>query len=917
MTIKENMRTIVFEYDPLRSNINRQFTIRLCERDRIGDKWIKQGPNRVYFTSDLKEMMNKVVDYFLFKRALESEMEFRRLEGRFASGEDEYTILRVSPYDLQEFVEETKRNKGLCDKEGNILNFHYISNVRPEIIFRHGNDGYHIHVYLREIEYSKLDYTLRSKQVIAVHKDRIFAIHPDIPQDFFLSLPSDRKIPFKDLEDIQKSLSSFGDKITLNIEGKKKKKTLKKADFMPVLDFIPSLKYADLSFQYSDQFHVRSHDTTQVFFDLANGVEIQRNRSLEDEYISFLEKVGVQYRPSKNGDWFFPGLKLDRILKKLNKKGFKLRIEQKPLRSEAEHDWKVRVEDDHIHIQGMISYNERKTDLTSIFKAFVNNQRYFPVSDGSYGYISSPLKKELHRLFENGLIKEDEIVLRDFHFPGVSNIFQDKDDNHVDERFRNLLAFEKEMGKLKAYPVPESLKDILRPYQKQGYYWLSSLNELGFSGILADDMGLGKTLQVLTLLLSQKQTTNSGSSLLVVPKTLIYNWEIEINKFTPSLTYILHTGKDRDTDEVKFNDHDLVITSYALMRIDFDIFEKIRWNYLILDEAQAIKNPSAQVTRVIKKINAEHRLSLSGTPVENSPVDLWSHFDFLMPGFLEDIDQFKERYNASDPKDLKQLRDKSKPFILRRLKSQVCTELPPKTEITLFCEFTEDQKYIYDRALLSGKREISDKKSEQRSISIHILTLLLRLRQISCHPSLALPDKDKSAMTSGKHEMILDTAEKIISEGHKILVFSQFTEHLKILKNTFISQGIEHFYLDGSTIDRKRVIEDFQQYRNPCVFFMSLKAGGVGLNLTEASYVFLLDPWWNPAVENQAIDRCYRIGQENPVTVYRFITKDSIEERVSELQEIKNVMEKAVISEVDIDHVPLTEKRLEALLDVL
>ena len=911
------MQRIVFEYDPLRSNINRQFTIRLCERERVGNKWIKQGPNKVYFTSDLKEMMDKVVDYFLFKRALESEMGFRKLEGRFASEEDEYTLLRISPYDLQEFVEETKRNKGLCDKEGNILIFQYISNVKPEIIFQNGNDGYSIGVSLQGIEYLKLDYTLRSKQVIALYKDRILAIPPDIPQDFFMSLPLDRKIPFKDLEDIQKNLSAFGDNITLHFEEKKKKKILKEVDFTPVLNFIPSLKYADLSFQYSEKFHVKSNDTTKAFFDLANGVEIQRNRSLEDEYMGFLEETGIQYRPSENGDWFFPALKLDRILKKLKKKGFKLRIEQKSFRTETEHDWRIRVKGDHIHIQGTISYKGRKADLTSIFKAFVNNQRYLPVSDGSYVYISLPLKKELQRLFENGLIKGDEIILRDFHFPGVSNIFQDKDDNHVDKSFRNLLAFQKEMGKLKAYPLPESLQDILRPYQKYGYYWLSSLNELGFNGILADDMGLGKTLQVLTLLLSLKQTSRSGPSLLVVPKTLIYNWEIEIKKFTPSLTYILHTGKDRGTDEVKFNDYDLVITSYALMRIDFDIFNKIRWNYLILDEAQAIKNLSAQVTRVTKKINAEHRLSLSGTPVENSPVDLWSHFDFLMPGFLEDIDQFKERYKASDPKDLKKLRDKSKPFILRRLKSQVCTELPPKTEITLFCEFTEDQKHIYDSALLSGKREISDKKTEQGSISIHLLTLLLRLRQISCHPSLALPDKDKSAMTSGKHEMILDTAEEIISEGHKMLIFSQFTEHLKILKDTFISRGIKNFYLDGSTIDRKRVIENFQKYGNPCVFLMSLKAGGVGLNLTEASYVFLLDPWWNPAVENQAIDRCYRIGQENPVTVYRFITKDSIEERVSELQEIKNVMEKAVISEADIDHVPLTEKRLEALLDVL
>ena len=535
--------------------------------------------------------------------------------------------------------------------------------------------------------------------------------------------------------------------------------------------------------------------------------------------------------------------------------------------------------------------------------------------DGSYGYMSSPFKKELRRLFENGLIKENEIVIKDFHFPGVSEIFKDKADSDVDQRFRNLLTFEAKMGKLKAYPLPECLEDILRPYQKHGYYWLSSLNELGFNGILADDMGLGKTLQVLTLLLRLKETSDQAPSLLVVPKTLIYNWEIEIKKFTPSLNYILHTGKGRDKDGINFNGYDLVITSYALVRLDFELFEKVEWNYLILDEAQNIKNPRAQVTRAVKSLKTKHRLSLSGTPVENSPLDLWSHFDFLMPGFLGRMKDFKDKYNLAEPEGLKELNSKSGPFILRRLKSQVCRELPPKTEITLFCEFNEDQRLFYEQAISAGKDEISEKRLKEKSMSIHILTLLLRLRQISCHPALVLADKKGSKHTSGKHDLVLSTAQEILAEGHKILIFSQFTEHLKLLRDTFNSEELASFYLDGSTVNRQEVIEGFQGYGHPCVFFMSLKAGGLGLNLTEASYVFLLDPWWNPAVENQAIDRCYRIGQDNPVTVYRFITKDSIEQKVSQLQEIKKVMEKTVISEAEIDHVPLTEERLEQLLD--
>ena len=280
------MQKIVFEYDPLRSKRNRQFTVRLSERQRVGYKWIKKGPNIVYAASDLQKIIDRVTDYFIFRKALESEMEFRKVEGRFASEQDEYTILRISPYNLKEFVEETGKNKGLCDEEGNILEFRYISKVEPEIIFQHGNDGYSIDVYLQEVEYSKLDYTLRSKQVIAVYKDRILAIHPDIPQSFFQSLPLDRKIPLKDLDNMQKSLSVFGDKIILRFKGKK---ISKKDDFRPVLNFISSLKYANLRFQYGDKLSVKSNDTRKVFFDLANGFEIQRNSSLEDKYINILE----------------------------------------------------------------------------------------------------------------------------------------------------------------------------------------------------------------------------------------------------------------------------------------------------------------------------------------------------------------------------------------------------------------------------------------------------------------------------------------------------------------------------------------------------------------------------------------------------------------------------------------------------
>ncbi|MCP4688097.1 MAG: DEAD/DEAH box helicase, partial [Desulfobacterales bacterium] len=341
----------------------------------------------------------------------------------------------------------------------------------------------------------------------------------------------------------------------------------------------------------------------------------------------------------------------------------------------------------------------------------------------------------------------------------------------------------------------------------------------------------------------------------------------------------------------------------------------IQWNYLILDEAQYIKNPRAQTTRAIKKIPSNHRLSMTGTPVENSPVDLWSQFDFLMPGFLGGLKNFKERCAADARGTLEELRKSTGPFILRRLKSQVCRELPLKTEITRFCDFAEEQKRLYDQTLLAGREGIEKKKRDDahQPLAVHMLTLLLRLRQIACHPSL-VPDAGPGPRDSGKQEEVMRAAGEILAEGHKMLIFSQFTAHLKLMRKSFEAARFKTYYLAGETRNRIEVIERFNNSEEPCVFFISLKAGGLGLNLTNANYVFLLDPWWNPAVENQAIDRCHRIGQENPVTVYRFITKGSIEEKVSAMKEVKKRMERAVITEADIDAVPLSEEALARLL---
>jgi SNF2 family DNA or RNA helicase len=513
-----------------------------------------------------------------------------------------------------------------------------------------------------------------------------------------------------------------------------------------------------------------------------------------------------------------------------------------------------------------------------------------------------------------GNFNKEQIIFRGHDFPLVSELLDSAGDCEIDSEYRKLVEFGKGFFDFGSCPIPDTLKGSLRPYQQNGFNWLMALNQTRFNGILADDMGLGKTLQVLTLLLSLKDGYPFSPSLLVVPKTLIHNWEIEIKKFAPSLKYILHTGSKRTKEPGDYRDWDAVITSYGLIRQDFDLLRKIQWYYLILDEAQAIKNPTAKITRAIKRLSADHRLSLSGTPVENTPIDLWSHFDFLMPGMLGSLRDFKQRYNRDSPEDLAELHLRTKPFILRRLKKQVCNELPSKTEVTLYCPFGEEQKKVYDDALRNARSQIVDRKEKKINLSVHLLTLLLILRQLACDHGLIRESDDLTPTDSGKHETVLETGEAILSQGHKILIFSQFVGHLKRIKEGFDRKRFKSFYLDGSTMDRKGEIRRFQNHSKPCVFFISLKAGGLGLNLTEANYAFLLDPWWNPAVENQAIDRCYRIGQEKAVTIYRFITKDSIEEKVIALKKVKEDIQEIVIQESDMEDTHLTKEQLEGLL---
>ncbi len=472
-------------------------------------------------------------------------------------------------------------------------------------------------------------------------------------------------------------------------------------------------------------------------------------------------------------------------------------------------------------------------------------------------------------------------------------------------------------------PIPPALGDlepVLRPYQKEGVAWLRFLREHGFGGILADEMGLGKTLQVLAHLLvlkrngEQDRKTQPAPSLVVCPSSLVFNWAAEAARFTPQLRTLAIHGSDRRDLFSAMGSHDLLITSYALLRRDAENYRGMIFDSLILDEAQHIKNRQTQNAQAVKSIRARHRLVLTGTPLENSVLDLWSIFDFLMPGYLGVAKDFRERYEVpiareKDGAVQERLARRVQPFMLRRLKREVAKDLPEKIEQVGYCDMSEAQAALYQQILEASRAEIvnavgADGLARSRMV---VLTALLRLRQICCDPRLLKLEKvneetpatpaEKELLRSGKLELFDELLEEILDGGHRVLVFSQFTTMLGLLRQQLDQQGIGYCYLDGSTKDRAAVVQRFQTDGSVPVFLISLKAGGVGLNLTGADTVIHFDPWWNPAVEAQAADRAHRIGQKKVVTSYKLITRGTVEEKILNLQQRKKSVIDAMLGD--------------------
>lgn len=569
----------------------------------------------------------------------------------------------------------------------------------------------------------------------------------------------------------------------------------------------------------------------------------------------------------------------------------------------ANFDVDMNAENDWLGFDVNCYCGKDRISIADLKKYIQNKEEFIRMNDGRMLRISN--WEDLERfilMLESFYEKENgQFEGRAYHAPELENIFTSSPHYNakIAEGFKNFMA-EAQSGKpIEKIKLPAGISKTLRSYQKEGIHWFYFLRKYRFAGILADDMGTGKTLQALTLAMLNK--IENKPSIVICPKTLLFNWEQEAEKFFPEMkTLIIEGFPDERRKKIKsIKKCDLIITSYSTIKKDFDFYEKIKakFNYCFLDEAQFVKNHRTQNSRIVKRIPADYRLALTGTPLENSVSEIWSIFDFLMPGFLGNYNNFVKKFHTpimkhSDAKALENLRKKVECFMLRRTKNEVLKELPPKIEQVISCELEEAQNILYKEILASVKKDIFETVEEKgfKKSQIHILAGLTKLRQVCNHPVLLLKDKDYTKYESAKLDGFIELINEIVSSGRKVLVFSQFTKMLDILEKVFNKNKIDYLYLCGKTTNRKELVEEFNGNYKIKVFLISLKAGGVGLNLTSADNVIIFDPWWNPSVENQAIDRTHRIGQKKSVNVYRLITKGTIEEKIVKLQEKKKFL---------------------------
>jgi len=634
-------------------------------------------------------------------------------------------------------------------------------------------------------------------------------------------------------------------------------------------------------------------------------IKYRRNFELEDDFVEFISTLHSEFKWQKEDKVFYlsyedfaKNLWFYKFFDELRKNEIKIyglkelkHFKYSPHRGKISTSVKSGI--DWFEVEVNITFGDNNVSLKDIRNAVINKDKYIRLKDGSVGILPSEWLHKLEKYFRHGEVRSDKLLVSHLKFSVVDELFDDISDaevlQEIEDKKRKLAGF-KEIAKTK---IPKAIKAELRHYQKEGVNWLNFLNEMNWGGILADDMGLGKTLQVLTFL-QQIVKKDKTPNLIIVPTTLLFNWRAEINKFVPGFKALYHYGIGRATDTETFQNYPLIFTTYGILLRDIKMLKEFRFNYVILDESQAIKNPASRRFKASGLLNAKNRLALTGTPIENSTFDLYSQMSFVNRGFFGSINSFKNNFSNPIDRDGNQmiateLQRMINPFILRRTKEMVARELPSKTEDVIYCEMGKEQRVVYDayrneyRNKLLGNIE----KEGVGKSKMMVLEALIRLRQICDSPLLLNNDEINVSDSVKIKEIIRHITGK--TANHKILIFSQFVKMLGLIKLELNKHSIEYEYLDGQSNPKQREqsVRNFQEDPDLRVFLISLKAGGTGINLTAADYVYIVDPWWNPAVENQAIDRCYRIGQDKKVFAYRMICTGTVEEKIVKLQQKK------------------------------
>ncbi len=656
---------------------------------------------------------------------------------------------------------------------------------------------------------------------------------------------------------------------------------------------------AELNFDYAGA-KVPWRPLRPAMYDAASARLLWRDRDLELASGEMLTTLGL--RPSEshlNDDtWRLPANKLGRIVSALVSHGWLVEAEGKLYRRGGKFNVRVASGIDWLELSGGIDFDGESATLPQLLAAAKSGEKLIQLGDGTFGVLPEDWLQQYGLLASMGEVDGEQIKFSKKQVGLLDALLATVPEATWDESFAKLRKQLDEFSGIAAAEAPAEFIGELRHYQKDGLGWITFLRELGFGGCLADDMGLGKTIQVLAMLQQRKVDGTNKPSLVVVPRSLIFNWVAEAEKFTPNLRVLDHSGAQRSIPKDGFKSFDLVLSTYGTVRRDAAEMKDIPFDYIVLDEAQAIKNSQSESAKAVRILNGSHRLALSGTPVQNHLGELWSLFEFLNPGLLGTTSAFKaiSTGGSIEGSGREVLSKALRPFILRRTKAQVAPELPDKLEQTLHCELDKEQRQLYNE-LREHYRVNLLQQVDQQGIGkskMLILEALLRLRQAACHPGLI--DKSRVNESSAKLDALIPQVEEVIDEGHKVLVFSQFTSFLSIVRKKLDARGVIYEYLDGKTTDRQARVRRFQNDPDCKLFLISLKAGGLGLNLTQAEYVFLLDPWWNPSVEQQAIDRTHRIGQTRQVFAYRLIAKDTVEEKVLELQKAKRALADAIIT---------------------